>query len=62
MSSLGTLYKTPTAQQLYSSARLSIKDDPRGENQKLADHRFEVRGSGFFLGPLLCIQICDGAD
>ena len=38
--------------------RLSIIDDPRAENQKLADHHFEVNGSGFFFGTFCFVFRC----
>ena len=38
--------------------RLSIIDDPRAENQKLADHHFEVNGSGFFFGTYCFVFRC----
>ena len=40
------------------SVRLSIIDDPRAENQKLADHHFEVNGSGFFFGTYCFVFRC----
>ena len=42
--------------------RLSIIDDPRAENQKLADHHFEVKGSGFFFGTYCFVFRCGDDD